>query len=799
MPNQFFSRGYYGYPYPQQNNFPPADAYPQYPFMNAAPQPMPGRPYTPNPGYQDPAAYFPRQQYDYPYPQYGFAQQGYAQPVPYEQPQPMAPSWMQPSVNPVGPVPPAYASPMMQAPYFGYDYPQQAYPQPYQPMPQYDPRFDQYQEQARQYWQEYPNAPQQTNPYQQYGQPSQEGQYPGQHPQQYQGAQNPEGPQGYDARDETPSPRAAEKRPSKERKRPSRHDEELREARAKRRAARRESEERLRQEALKEKRIAQAKRRAAQEAAQKEAKLQQELKRQAALKQEERVKEAHINHSDEAQKPDSAIDNLVGQKRQGDDAAAAAAASIAAFHKAAKSVNEINLNEVTQALKPEESSAIGAQPAPTMQSLAEIIDNENGKKEAETSNVTEDATAKRDVTATSEIDLPGISEKKDGSSDKASTDETLSMPKADDLFVMPDTSKDDKKEQTSEKSADATAPKEAASKNADKDDTDKESDATAEDQDKKTPEATEGPAQTEGEANAAKPSLSPLAIVGLVFGIVAIALAAFAPLFNFLGYAALIVGALALILSAVGLGTMKSRKKTGKPAAIAGVVCGILAIVIAIVLHLLMPANSSTGSYSTTPNSTVLGYVQNSSSSASSSAYTSGNTDTTASSDSYSSDSGNGDQATGSSSPQTNNAGSASTGTTQGSPMASMDVTPTGSHENLSVGSAVNYSNGLTVSVDKVETGLTTTSGSKIVCVTVTYKNNGSSSLDYNSFDWKVEDTNGTLRTYAIYPSGENELNSGELSPGASVTGNLYFEAPVSKIIYEANYWNSDGNASWKA
>lgn len=781
MPNQFFSRGYYGYPYPQQNMFPPAaDPYSQYPYTNAGMPQMPAQPYMQQPQgtpYNNPSAYMPYQQ------------MGYAAPNPYDMPQ-MAPGAMgtgiQPPYGPVPPVPPPYAMPLMQSPVYGMDYAQQAYMPAYPGATAYDPQYAAYADpNQQQYWQGYVGA------------------YAPQYPVEnaaYQGYQDPNAAAGYEGAAAPHRKRHGHRKSEQRGHRASRRAENRREEERKKRDSQKQEEALLQQAALKEARLNQRKRKAAQDAAHKEA-IRQEMARRAALKQKLATQQASIRQNEEKLHAMKAEDNKEL------DATAAAAASIAAFHEAAKSVNEINLNQVTQALNSKPESSV------ELEDLGiNFITKLDSSKE--TAKAVKDKAAETDPISeikveseANDIDLSAISDTKPVTADKAKTEEPktaekgaseLAVPNAENVVVVSESKNEEAKDED-KKPFEADETTELVTvKEEDKDET-PETDVEAEKaegSDAKGQTATED-AAANAQASASKAPLSPIAIVGLVFGIISVILAGVASIWNFLGYAALVIGALAVILSAISLVTMKGGKKSGKPAGILGTICGILAIVVAIVLHLLMPANSEIDSpVYTGVGSDVLAYVANSSSSTSSSGAIDADTDGYNQGDSAAQDSGT-PQTTDSSTPTTGTGTTGNSSTLGG--MSSMDITPASAHEGLAVGKSVEYSNGLTVTVNDVKTGLKNSAGKQLVCVTVTYKNGGSTTLDYNSFDWKVQDPDGTLRTYAIYPSGENELNSGELTPGSTVTGNLYFEAPVSKIIYEANYWNSDSNASWNA
>lgn len=104
--------------------------------------------------------------------------------------------------------------------------------------------------------------------------------------------------------------------------------------------------------------------------------------------------------------------------------------------------------------------------------------------------------------------------------------------------------------------------------------------------------------------------------------------------------------------------------------------------------------------------------------------------------------------------------------------------------------------NGLSVCVQSVETGLSNYDGSAITGVTVSYANNGSSEASFNLFDWKAQDSQGAQRNTAYYSEATDDLSSGSLAPGGTVTGNLYFEGDVSKVLYYSSLFY-DSSVAW--
>ena len=112
-------------------------------------------------------------------------------------------------------------------------------------------------------------------------------------------------------------------------------------------------------------------------------------------------------------------------------------------------------------------------------------------------------------------------------------------------------------------------------------------------------------------------------------------------------------------------------------------------------------------------------------------------------------------------------------------------------------GSSITLKNGLVLTVDGVVTGLQNYDGSPITQVSVTYQNNGSSQASFNPYDWKAEDAQGAQRSQTYYSNGENELNSGTLAAGGTVSGNLYFEGDVVKVLYENAFIGRGSDVSW--
>lgn len=103
---------------------------------------------------------------------------------------------------------------------------------------------------------------------------------------------------------------------------------------------------------------------------------------------------------------------------------------------------------------------------------------------------------------------------------------------------------------------------------------------------------------------------------------------------------------------------------------------------------------------------------------------------------------------------------------------------------NLSIGSSVNFEDGLSVTVNSVEAGLVNYDGSLITCVNVTYQNNGNDEADFNPYDWEGQDAQGVQRNTSYYSEASDELGYGSLAAGGAVTGNIYFDGELAKVVF---------------
>ena len=252
-------------------------------------------------------------------------------------------------------------------------------------------------------------------------------------------------------------------------------------------------------------------------------------------------------------------------------------------------------------------------------------------------------------------------------------------------------------------------------------------------------------AHTEQEMNgrdargAGKPATSAMAIVGLVLGIVALA-TSWMPIFNNGSFFLALLGALFAI---VGLVSTLRRTRSGKGLAIAGLIICIIACA-AVLAAQQATSKAINDAVDSAKNSHAV------------------------------------------------------TSTSAAPADASGDADASAQSQDLALGTSITLGNGLSVSVDSVDTSLTKYDGSPITAVTVTYTNGGSQEASFNVYDWKAQDTQGAQRSQTFY-SGDDVvgLGSGTLAPDGTVTGAVCFEGDITKALYYASMFSNSATASW--
>ena len=155
---------------------------------------------------------------------------------------------------------------------------------------------------------------------------------------------------------------------------------------------------------------------------------------------------------------------------------------------------------------------------------------------------------------------------------------------------------------------------------------------------------------------------------------------------------------------------------------------------------------------------------------------------------------------------------SACTVSTKTEPLPSTETTPTPPGETtggaeataplqLKVGQTARYASGLSVTVTGAGRGPGDMSGAPTFKVSVRYDNKGSDAQPFNEFDWQIEDANGArTNDIAMLAEAPPTLGSGELAPGGTKVGDIYFasKGPVAKVVYSATiFGGEEARATW--
>lgn len=253
--------------------------------------------------------------------------------------------------------------------------------------------------------------------------------------------------------------------------------------------------------------------------------------------------------------------------------------------------------------------------------------------------------------------------------------------------------------------------------------------------------APSAPAQTTPTQTA--PTSNPtsaMGIVSLVLGIIAL-LTSFLPIINNLAALLAFIG---LIFGIVGLVQVAKGKRSGKGLGIAGIIVNVIAFIVVLGTQALFSAALDDALSANSPSGIA--------SSASSS---------------------------------------------QSGESTDSSAAAPANFEDLPIGTPVELGDGMVIQVDAVQTGLKNYNGADVTGITVTYTNNGTSSQSFNVYEWKGQDAQGAQRSTTYYSEAENELNSGSLAAGGSVTGNIYFDGAISKAVYEQLVSFDDEVVSW--
>ena len=242
---------------------------------------------------------------------------------------------------------------------------------------------------------------------------------------------------------------------------------------------------------------------------------------------------------------------------------------------------------------------------------------------------------------------------------------------------------------------------------------------------------------------------SGLAVAGLVLGILAIA-GSFLPIINNLSFFIALIGGVLSIIALVGA---LRGKHTAKGMSIAGVVLAVVSVVVVLATQSAYSAALKSAADELESGDAPVSSTQS-------------------------------------------EAAPAAESKDEAKPEESAADKAQADYSNMNVGDTVDLKSGLSITVNSVTPGPERYDGTPTTCVNVTYANNGSESESFNQFDWKSLDANGVEQS-STYTSEKEQLDSGKLRPGGTVTGNVYFEGTPAKVLYYSNMFQSDSQVAW--
>lgn len=85
--------------------------------------------------------------------------------------------------------------------------------------------------------------------------------------------------------------------------------------------------------------------------------------------------------------------------------------------------------------------------------------------------------------------------------------------------------------------------------------------------------------------------------------------------------------------------------------------------------------------------------------------------------------------------------------------------------------------------------------GKEYVKISIKIENKSDEKLSYNSYDWKIQDSNGDIQSIdaGLQFTVDGALNSGDLAPSGKKEADLYFQVPKDDagltLHYKASFW----------
>lgn len=247
-------------------------------------------------------------------------------------------------------------------------------------------------------------------------------------------------------------------------------------------------------------------------------------------------------------------------------------------------------------------------------------------------------------------------------------------------------------------------------------------------------------------------------VAALVVGIVAIVVA----LIPLLGMVSFFLGPIAVILGVIGL-FLKNRKKG---MAITGIILGVLSVIIAAIWTAALGAGVEAMDKSLNAGQTV---------------------EAPANEEASVNNASSEKAPTGEEAPAEEEAKAAFPGALES------DVIGKAGDE-LKLGDVTVTSSALTEGANPEFAGLT-------LCSTVSLTNNSDETIDFNAFDWKMQEPGGTILNFGLMGS-DNLLSGGQIAPGGSTSGDVCFDSKGSQagtyvLIYEPIFSFFSDRGAW--
>lgn len=93
------------------------------------------------------------------------------------------------------------------------------------------------------------------------------------------------------------------------------------------------------------------------------------------------------------------------------------------------------------------------------------------------------------------------------------------------------------------------------------------------------------------------------------------------------------------------------------------------------------------------------------------------------------------------------------------------------------------------------------TFGGSTLCTTTTVQNNSDETIDFSTFDWKLQAPSGTINN-TTFTGSQNLLSTGQVAPGGTATGDICFdnepaETGQSVVLYEPIFDFFSDRGAW--